>query len=50
MPRFEWEVAADITDVNVGGGGSGGGGGGGDFPPADWSLLKCGTYLIALLE
>jgi hypothetical protein len=32
-------VVAGGTDINVGGGG-------GDSPPADWSPLKCGTYLI----
>ena len=46
VPTIGREVAADGTDVNVGGGG-GGGGGGGDSPPADRSPLKCGTYLIA---
>ena len=47
VPTIGREVAADDTDVNVGEGGRGGWGGSGDFPPADRSLLKCGTYLIA---
>ena len=41
VPMIWWEVAA-----HVGGGVGGGGGDSGNFPPADWSPLKCGTYLI----
>ncbi len=49
MPTIGREVGAVGSNVNVGGGGGGGDGGGsvGNFLPADWSPLKCGTYLIA---
>ena len=40
-------MAADGTNVNVGGGGGDRGGGGGNSPPAKQSPLKCGIYLIA---
>ncbi len=46
MPTIGLEVVAGSTDINVGGGRGGSEGSDGDFPPANWSPLKCGTYLI----